>query len=229
MAGEAHGRADLKLLLAEYEAGLMALAEDLRDAEEEDIPGGGLEEDIVDQLENPWQAGEGGVTTLTPPIARRAQPHQDHAIVESSLREQEGGQFLAAGRQGHLEVVPMKGVELRKPPGAGRDALYNGIGGGEGVDQQLDVGVQRREVGNQSDAPHPASQHPAEVVGDFVGAKAAKDALVQEVLDEGVGLVLHVEGHGTGRVDLRQQRRGVVDELDLHGVAPEPHGGVECI
>ncbi len=68
---------------------LSAPLQHLSDALQELLLGGGLDEDVVDQLQDARVAGQGLVAALSPPVSRGGEPHWGHLVVEFPLGKEE--------------------------------------------------------------------------------------------------------------------------------------------
>ncbi len=84
--------------------------------------GRGMDEDIVDELENPGEAGNSLITLAAPPVTAGNEAHGSHFVVETPLR-----QLLALGRKQDLVVAVQEGVQLGEPPGVLPHALEDNI------------------------------------------------------------------------------------------------------
>ncbi len=145
MADKAHLLADFQLLLGQNHAVLMALLPHLLDAQQELLLGGGLHQDVVEQLRNAWKGGQGLVTALVPPVSGVGEAHRCYLVVKLPLRMSSSGGGAEIGRWWLLCLRRWRSWSLSAP-----NHLLLG-GGGGALHVLLVVGVQA-DVGDLAQA-----------------------------------------------------------------------------
>ncbi len=138
VAGEMNLAPDLKLIPAEDDAVGPTALEDMTNPTPQLHKGWGMDEDIIDELENLREASNSLITLAAPPITAEVEASGCHYVIGTPLWQQVSSQLLALRRKRDL-VVAVQCVQLL--PGVFPCALEDDVRRRERLNGPLDVRV----------------------------------------------------------------------------------------
>ena len=193
---------------------LPASVEERTDGNEDFNQEGSPRQDVVNDLVAVGDPFDGDVCPRAELVGGRREAHGGAEIPVPAAREQERGEVGAGLVEFYLEV-PVDEIQLGKVASVGRNAPDDVPRRGEGMNRATYPLVEARVVRDKTYAFVVRLGHEERWRRPFCWLRDADDdALVQEVLNDFVGLRLKAEGDGTSRGDAK--RAGVILEMDVH-------------